>query len=83
MANTINASNIADFLANAAWAVHAAYHTVLKTSPGVAIFGRDMLFDIPFLADWSINRGIQTKTKGQEFCQRKLWPCRLGLSTWQ
>jgi hypothetical protein len=29
------------------------YHTVLKTSPGAAIFGRDMLFDIPFLADWS------------------------------
>jgi hypothetical protein len=28
-------------------------HIVLKTSPGVAIFGRDILFDIPFLADWS------------------------------
>jgi hypothetical protein len=24
-----------------------------ETLPGVAIFGRDMLFDIPFLADWS------------------------------
>ena len=23
-----------------------------KTSPGAAIFGRDMLFDVPFLADW-------------------------------
>ena len=23
-----------------------------KTSPGAAIFGRDMLFDIPFIADW-------------------------------
>ena len=31
----------------------STYHTVLKTSPGAAIFGRDMLFDIPFLADWS------------------------------
>ena len=29
------------------------YHTVLKTLPGVAIFGRDMLFDVPFLTDWS------------------------------
>ncbi len=27
-------------------------HTVLKASPGAAIFGRDMLFDIPFVADW-------------------------------
>ena len=27
--------------------------TALKTSPGEAIFGRDMLFDVPFLAHWS------------------------------
>jgi hypothetical protein len=53
MANNINESDIADFLTNAAWAVHSTYHTVLKTSPGVAIFGRDVLFDVPFLADWS------------------------------
>eukprot|EP00804_Cyclotella_cryptica_P028382 CCRYP_016423-RA/>CCRYP_016423-RA protein AED:0.45 eAED:0.56 QI:0/0/0/1/0/0/2/0/199 len=26
---------------------------VLKTSPGAAIFGRDMLFDVPYIADWS------------------------------
>jgi hypothetical protein len=24
----------------------------LHSSPGAAIFGRDMLFDIPYLADW-------------------------------
>jgi hypothetical protein len=24
---------------------------VLKASPGAAIFGRDILFDIPFIAD--------------------------------
>jgi hypothetical protein len=27
---------------------------VLKASPGAAIFGRDMLFDILFIADWKI-----------------------------
>jgi hypothetical protein len=53
MADTFNESDIADFLTNAAWAVCSIYHTVLKTSPGAAIFGRDMLFDVPFLADWS------------------------------
>jgi hypothetical protein len=53
MADTINASDITDFLTNTACIVHSTYHTVLKTSSGVAIFGRDMLFDIPFLADWS------------------------------
>jgi hypothetical protein len=25
---------------------------VLKAFPGAAIFGQDMLFDIPFIADW-------------------------------
>jgi hypothetical protein len=53
MADTINESDIADFLTNAAWAIRSTYHTVLKTSTGAAIFGRDMMFDVPFLADWS------------------------------
>ena len=65
MADTINESDIADFLTNAAWAVCFIFHTVLKTSPGAAIFGRDMLFDVPFLVVWSKNRGIQTNTNGQ------------------
>eukprot|EP00804_Cyclotella_cryptica_P022258 CCRYP_017939-RA/>CCRYP_017939-RA protein AED:0.44 eAED:0.44 QI:0/0/0/1/0/0/2/0/155 len=38
MDDTVNESDIADFLTNAAWAVHSTYHTVLKTSPGAAIF---------------------------------------------
>ena len=52
MADTVSESDIADFLTNAAWDVRSTYHTVLKSSPGAAIFGRDMLFDVPFLADW-------------------------------
>jgi hypothetical protein len=40
------------FLDNAAWANCFTYHTVLKASPGAPIFGQDMLFDIPFVADW-------------------------------
>eukprot|EP00804_Cyclotella_cryptica_P020477 CCRYP_019793-RB/>CCRYP_019793-RB protein AED:0.03 eAED:0.02 QI:0/0/0/1/0/0/2/0/728 len=53
MADTISESDIADYLTNAAWVVRSTYHTVLKTSPGAAIFGRDMSFDIPYIADWS------------------------------
>eukprot|EP00804_Cyclotella_cryptica_P017856 CCRYP_001243-RA/>CCRYP_001243-RA protein AED:0.37 eAED:0.56 QI:0/0/0/1/0/0/2/0/131 len=53
IANTVTPSDIADFLTDASWAVCFTYHTVLKASPGTAIFGRDMLFDIPFLADWN------------------------------
>ncbi len=52
MADTVSESDIAAFLTNAAWAVHSTYHTVLKTSPGAAIFSY-MLFDVPFIANWS------------------------------
>ena len=51
MANTVETSDIDVFLTDAAWAICSTYHTVLKASQGAAIFGRDMLFDIPFLAD--------------------------------
>jgi hypothetical protein len=52
MARLVNASDINIFLADTAWAVCSTHHTVLKASPGAAIFGQDMLFDIPFIADW-------------------------------
>jgi hypothetical protein len=52
MAESVKASDIDAFLSDAAWAVRSTYHTVLKASPGAAIFGRDMLFDILFIADW-------------------------------
>ncbi len=52
MAESVKASDINIFLSDAAWAIHSTYHTVLKASPGAVIFGQDMLFDIPFIADW-------------------------------
>jgi hypothetical protein len=52
MAQLVNASDINIFLAGATWAIGSTYHTVLKASPGAAIFGCNMLFDIPFIADW-------------------------------
>jgi hypothetical protein len=53
MADSIAPSDVDAFLTNAAWAIHSTYHTVLKVSPGAAIFGRDMLSNISFLADWN------------------------------
>ncbi len=53
MAKTITPDDVNVFLNNAAWAIHSTYHTVLKASPGAAIFGCDMLFDIPFIANWN------------------------------
>ena len=53
MADSVTPDDVDVFLDNAAWAIRSTYHTVLKASPGAAIFGRDMLFDVPFIADWN------------------------------
>ncbi len=53
MADSVTPDDIDVFLDNAAWAICSTYHTVLNASPGAAIFGRDMLFDIPFIANWN------------------------------
>jgi hypothetical protein len=39
MAETVKPSDIDVFLSDAAWAICSTYHTVLKASPGAAIFG--------------------------------------------
>jgi hypothetical protein len=70
MANSVTPDDIDVFLDNAAWAICSTYHMVLKASPGAAIFRRDMLFNILFVADWHkigerrqslTNRGNQCK----------------------
>jgi hypothetical protein len=38
--------------------LHLPY-TVLKASPGAAIFGQEMFSDIPFIADWKIGEHRQ------------------------
>ncbi len=48
----VKPNDIDIFLSDAAWAICSTYYTVPKASPGAAIFGRYMLFDIPFIADW-------------------------------
>ncbi len=52
MADSVTPDDVDVFLDNAAWAIRSTYHTVLKAGPGAAIFRQDMLFDIPFVADW-------------------------------
>jgi len=62
MSPTITDEMITDFIVDAAWEICSTYHTVLKSTPGAAIFGRDMLFDIPYIADWNdIGRRRQEK----------------------
>jgi hypothetical protein len=52
MADSVTPDDVDVFLDKAAWAICSTYHMVLKASPGAAMFGQDMLFDIPFVADW-------------------------------
>ena len=52
MNDTVSGEEISDFIVDASWAICSTYHTILKALPGVAIFGRDMLFNIPYIADW-------------------------------
>ncbi len=52
MADSVAPSNIDAILTDASWKIRSTYHTVLRATPGAAIFGRDMMFDIPYIADW-------------------------------
>ena len=82
MTTAVDPSDIDAFLTNAAWAIHSTYHTVLKASPGAAIFGWDMLFDIPCLADWNKfgeYRWHQTDRNTEwENCSHGDWDYKVG-----
>ncbi len=70
MAKSVTPDDVKVFLDNAAWAICSTYHTVLKASPGAAIFGWDMLFDIPFIADWhKIGKYRQSLTDCSNQCK--------------
>ena len=82
MANTVATSDIDVFLTDAAWANRLTYHTVLQASPGAAIFGWDVLFDIPLLADWKKigdHRQRQTDLNTErENRSRRDWDYKVG-----
>ena len=52
IADSVTPNDVDVFLDNGAWAICYTYHMVLKASLGAAIFRRDMLFNIPFMANW-------------------------------
>eukprot|EP00957_Ditylum_brightwellii_P183205 13954849-Ditylum_brightwellii.AAC.1 len=36
--------------------MHSAYHTVLGTTPGQLVYGRDMLHDVKHVTNWELSR---------------------------
>ena len=72
MAESDDPADIDTFINNAAWAICSTYRTVLKASPGAAIFGQDMLFHVPFVADWKqIVDYRQSQTDCSNECENK------------
>ena len=72
MSPTINATTIEDPLVNTIWAIRITYHTVLKSTPGAAIFGRDMSFNIPYVADWNeIGRHRHRQVESTNKCENQ------------
>jgi hypothetical protein len=40
------------FLQSTAWAIRSTYHTTLQATPYQLVFGRDMIHNIAFRANW-------------------------------
>ncbi len=82
MSETVTPNDIDNFIMNVAWAIFSTYHTILKSLPGAAIFGRDIMFDLPYLAHWiSIGRRRQPlvdKTNKQENKRRLDFDYQVG-----
>ena len=51
MQNAVTTEDVVDFITSAAWAIHITSHMVLGSTHCQAIFSRDMLFNILYLAD--------------------------------
>jgi len=53
MQDTCTPDMIDDIIANVGWEICSTHRTVLGSTPGAAIFNRNILFDIPYISDWS------------------------------
>jgi hypothetical protein len=62
------------FLQSTAWAIRSTYHTTLKATPCQLVFGRDMIHNIAFKANWNqiqkrkqyiINKSNQKENRSQ------------------
>ena len=53
MSPTVNDTMVEELLVDATCAICSTYHSVPKSTPGADIFGRDILFDIPYVSDWN------------------------------
>ena len=43
-------------LSSVAWAIYSTHHTTLQVTPGQLVFGREMLLNLQYVADWEAIR---------------------------
>ena len=48
-------------LAYIAWAVRYSYYHTIMATPGQAVFGRDMLFNIASFIDWQVVTAVKQR----------------------
>ena len=48
--------SLSEILASVAWAICSTHHTTLHASQAQLVFGRDMLLNLQFTADWDVIR---------------------------
>ena len=48
-------------LASIAWAIRASYYRTILSTPGQAVFGRDMLFNLASVIDWSVATSVKQR----------------------
>jgi hypothetical protein len=54
-----------EFLQACAYTIISTYHTTLQASPVQLVFGRDMIHDVRFLANWARIKSNKTKINEQ------------------
>ena len=45
-----------ELVASVVWAICSKHHTTLQATPGQLVFGRDILLNLKFVADWEAIR---------------------------
>jgi hypothetical protein len=53
------------FLSSAAYEIRSTFHTTLKATPGLLVFGRDMVLPITFMAYWGAIEQQRQKEMGR------------------
>ena len=48
-------------LASIAWSIRASYHRTIQATPGQAIFGKDMIFNLTSIVDWCVITAVKQR----------------------